>query len=172
MARKTKVRKKAKATANTAAPVANDPKPNAKKDRREVLTTLGLYGVGLAVLGGGGTAFARDFMRNLDEQDLTRIGQGTPTIVQIHDPSCGLCRSLQRETRQALKTFDKADVTYLVANITSAEGAAFAQSRGLGHVTLVLMDGAGTQLHTIHGVTPAAELETSFAQYLGLGPQS
>jgi len=173
MARKTKKRKAAsKAVPKQAVPHAPTASaPPKEVGRRASFGVLGLYALGLAAVGGGGAAFAYDFMRTLGEHDLTKVGKGVPTIVQIHDPSCALCRSLQRETRTALKSFDADAVTYLVANIRSAEGAAFANRLGRGHVTLVLFDGAGTPVHTIEGVTPAHRLRAAFARYLSLTPE-
>lgn len=170
MARKSKTRKK-RAARNDApkrapSPVAAPPNPG----RRASLSKIGLYAMGAVVIGGGGTAFAYDFMKTLGEQDLSKIGNGTPAIVQIHDPQCQLCRALQKETRRALREVDDGAVTYLVANIRNTEGAAFASEMGLGHVTLVLFDGAGTRVHSIHGVTPASTLRAEFARHLGLEP--
>ncbi|MEM6728434.1 MAG: hypothetical protein AAF618_08035 [Pseudomonadota bacterium] len=75
MARKTTKRKKAQTSAQ----------PAPKASRRGLL----LYGgAGFLALGGAGTAFAVDFMAKLEEQDLSVIGNGTPALVQIHDPAC------------------------------------------------------------------------------------
>jgi len=74
--------------------------------RRDLLKSLPYYGAGALVVGGGAAWFITDFRSKLAEGDLTRIGQGNPTIVQIHDPSCQLCNALQRETRTALKDCD------------------------------------------------------------------
>lgn len=131
-----------------------------------MLKAVALYGGGAVLVLGGGTAFALDFRTKLAEADLSKIGQGTPTIVQIHDPGCQLCQALQRETRAALADCDE-PYTYLVANITTADGAAFAARMGQPHVTLALLDGAGTPLHFINGVTPAASLKAQFATHLG-----
>jgi len=134
--------------------------------RRDALKSLAFYGTGGAILLGCGAAFGLDFRKKLAEADLTKIGQGTPTIVQIHDPSCQLCQALQRETRAALADCDE-DYMYLVANITTQDGAAFQRRMGQPHVTLALLDGNGTPLHFINGVTPAARLKTQFQTYFG-----
>lgn len=141
-------------------------RPTPKVSRRAALSTFAVYGAGAALLAGGGAVFARDFRSKLAEADLSKIGQGEPTIVQIHDPSCRLCQALQRETRNALKDCDEA-YTYLVANITTRDGAEFAARMGQPHVTLALLDGDGTPLHFVHGVTPADSLKSTFQQYFG-----
>ncbi|MFK7940170.1 MAG: hypothetical protein AB8B82_12380 [Roseovarius sp.] len=158
MARKTKKRVKQAETTAQKQPVT----------RRDAMARLGWYGAGaVGVLGVGG-ALAMDFSSKRAEGDLSKIGQGVPTIVQIHDPGCSMCRSLQKETRAALKQFDDDQVTYLVANIKTLDGASFSSDMGMGNVTLVLFDGAGERVHTVQGVTPRDELEQTFRRYLKL----
>lgn len=156
MARKTTKRKK------SAEP---QQKPKAASSRRSVL----LYG-GAAVLvaGGAGTAFAVDFMSKLEEQDLSAIGNGTPAVVQIHDPACPDCALLQRAARKALRSFDGAALNYRVAYLNTEEGSRFSGAQGLSRVTLALFDGAGERVHTIQGVRDAAFLRESIALHLDL----
>ena len=145
------------------------PKPRKPEvTRRDAIYRMVWYGTGGAVLLGVGGAFAMDFKSKMTEGDLSRIGQGVPTIVQIHDPNCGMCRDLQRETRAALKQFEGDAVTYLVANIRSGQGAAFAAGMGLPHVTLVLFDETGKHVHTVSGVTPRSQLVQTFRRLLKL----
>lgn len=147
---KSKKRKKSSdtpATSNSTKPVT----------RRQALSTIGLYAAGATAVAAGGTFLAVDFTSKLAEADLTKIGNGLPTIVQIHDPSCSLCTQLQKQTRSALRDFDVPH-QYLVANITTQEGAAFQGRMGQPHVTLILMDGDGALKHVINGVTPADEI--------------
>lgn len=158
MARKTKKRSK------STEPSQQDPVVS----RRDAMARLGWIGAGsLAVLGVGG-ALAMDFSSKQAEADLSKIGQGVPTIVQIHDPGCSMCRSLQKETRAALKQFDDDEVTYLVANIKTLDGASFSSDMGMGNVTLILFDGDGERVHTVQGVTPRDELEATFREHLKL----
>jgi len=135
--------------------------------RRQMLGNLAIYGLGTAAILGGGTALAMDFRRKLAEGDLSRIGNGLQTIVQIHDPNCQLCRALQRETRAALKACSSEPTQYLVANIQSRDGAAFANRMGLPHVTLVFLDGTGSPLHTIQGVTEANAIKADMTMVFG-----
>ncbi|WP_371224899.1 hypothetical protein [Roseovarius sp. 2305UL8-3] len=158
MARKTTKRVK-KAAKQTARPPVS---------RRDAMTRIAWVGVGGAAVLGVGGAFAIDFRNKMAEGDLTRIGQGVPTIVQIHDPTCSLCRELQRETRAALKQFDDEAVTYLVANIQNIDGADFQAQMGLPNVSLVLFDGDGTRVSYVQGVTPRDELEQTFRRQLKL----
>ncbi|MEL7026665.1 MAG: hypothetical protein AAGO57_05470, partial [Pseudomonadota bacterium] len=116
---------------------------------------IAAFGFGGVVIAGGGTAFAVDFSRKLSELDLSVIGQGTPVVVQIHDPQCALCADLQRQTRRALRRFDDDALFYRVANIRNEEGLSFQTGQGLPHVTLVLFDKDGRRVHVVEGVTPA-----------------
>ena len=72
--------------------------------------------VGAGVLGGG-WYLVEDVNAHRREHDLARIGNGIPTVVQIHDPECPRCRALQKETRRALEGFEPGEIQYLVANI-------------------------------------------------------
>ena len=157
MARKTSKSRKSKK------PQAN-PAPEPKLSRRDMLTKLSVYGLGAIVVAGGGSALAYDFSKKLTEADLSVVGNGTPTIVQIHDPGCSMCQSLQKETRAAFKLCDDTAFQYRVANIKSTDGAAFQARFGLPHVTLVFFDGQGQHIHTIQGVTPANEIKSEITR--------
>ena len=146
---------------------SQNPQVQAKKpmSRRQALRKMGIYAGGAVAVAAGGAWFISDFRGKLAEGDLSQIGQGRPTIVQIHDPSCPLCLQLQKQARIALRNSDE-DYQYLVANIRTESGAAFQSRMGQPHVTLVLLDGDGAFLHAINGVTPAEELQAQFQQYL------
>lgn len=159
MARKSSRSRKAKKQQATPAP-----NPTPTPTRREVLGKFAIYAGGAVIVAGGGAAFAYDLSKKLTEADLSVVGNGTPTIVQIHDPGCALCRSLQKEVRAALKLCDETPLQYRVANITSVDGAAFQSRVGLPHVTLVFFDGQGTQVHTIQGVTPADRIKADITR--------
>lgn len=100
------------------------------------------------------------------EHDLTRFGQGVPTVVQIHDPDCPLCTALQRTARAAVSGFDETELVFLVANIKTQEGRALATANGVGHVTLLLFDGEGQRREVIHGPSTEAELEAAFGRHV------
>ena len=96
------------------------------QNRRDVLRLLRNGVLGVAALGGGGWFAISAVRATAAEMDLSRVGKGKPTIVQVHDPSCPMCTELQRETRAALSCFGECDLVYLVANINGDEGKAFA----------------------------------------------
>ena len=160
MARKKRTRK----TAPKAAATSQTP----TQTRRDFLWKIASTGIGGVVVAGGGAAFAMDFRKKLAEQDLSVIGNGTPAIVQIHDPSCPSCAALQKETRSALRAFDPAQFNYRVANITTEAGSRFQGAQGLPHVTLARFNGAGERVHVVNGVQEAEVLIDAFQTHLAL----
>lgn len=142
------------------------PPPDPQEGRRAFLRHLRNGVIGAAVLGGGGFIAVGHVSALAAEHDLSQIGNGIPTIVQVHDPQCPLCRDLQRETRAALKAFDDDALQYLVANIQLDEGRAFARRHGVEHVTLVLLNGDGDRLGVIAGTTPRDTLRVAFQDHL------
>ena len=140
--------------------------PAAAPQRRDVLRLARNGTIVLALTGGIGVLSVNAVRATVAESDLTRIGQGIPTIVQIHDPQCSLCTALQRETRKALKSFDDDQLIYLVANITSTEGAGFAAKHGVQHVTLLLIDADGKVMEVLQGPRQRAELRRAFARHI------
>lgn len=145
---------------STAAP-APAPSPNRRALLRNGLIIAGGLGI-------GGFFATNMVMATIAEHDLTRVGQGIPMIVQVHDPQCPSCQELQREARAAMKAFDETDLQYAVANITSDTGAAFANAHGAPHITLLLFDGAGNLRNRLNGIRPRAELEAAFAALVAI----
>lgn len=135
--------------------------------RRDFLRRARNGAIALAVVGGAGFFFVQTVRSSIHEQDLSRIGNGTPTIVQIHDPQCSSCAALQRATRSALRAFDEDELDYVVANIRSTEGSEFAARHSVPHVTLLLFDGAGERKLTLQGQRRSEELERAFRSLLG-----
>ncbi|MEM9198201.1 MAG: hypothetical protein AAGD12_10145 [Pseudomonadota bacterium] len=134
--------------------------------RRDMLRLARNGAIGLAAVGGVGAYVVQSFRAHATEHDLSRIGKGTPSIVQIHDPQCALCRELQTETRAALEDMSDAQVTYVVANIRTSEGRALAARHGVSHVTLLLMDGNGRVQRVIQGVQSRAVLRDAFTAHI------
>ena len=146
---------------------ANAPKTShvPSPDRRALLRNGLLIGGAVVV---GGLFTASTVMATMAEHDLTRVGQGVPTVVQVHDPQCTSCQELQRETRAALKAFDDADLQYAIANLASETGAAIASTYGAPHVSLLLFDGTGELRGTLSGVRGREELEGAFNRLVAL----
>lgn len=134
-------------------------------NRCDMLKLMRNVAIGITVLGGFGYWAAGSFTAYAAEHDLSRVGHGAATIVQIHDPQCPVCTSLQNETRAALNAFDDCGMLYLVADIKTAEGAAFAARYSVPHITLLFFDGDGERLHTVNGMHTHVQLEDMFARF-------
>jgi hypothetical protein len=152
-----------------AKPAKAKPQPNIQpqsKSKRAFLSSAGPLLGGAVLLSGVGFWGVRTVQASVAERDLTKVGLGTPTVVQIHDPQCVSCAELQRETRAALKHFDSTELGYLVADLNTQDGLAFASRYGAEHVTLLLFDGAGRPRQRIVGVTDRDTLQQAFAAHL------
>lgn len=136
------------------------------RSRRDVLATLRNWGLIGVVAAAGGWYLVGEVRATIAEQDLSRIGNGIPAIVQIHDPQCSRCLALQRETREALAEFDDGELQYLVANIRHAKGQKLAAAHGVRHITLLLFDGAGKRRSILSGPNTSANLVRSFRSFL------
>ena len=136
-----------------------------KHTRRDTLKLFGNGALGLVAAGGAGYWATGSFRAYAAEHDLGRVGQGSPVIVQVHDPQCPVCTALQKQTRAALDDFDDCGLVYLVADIKTQEGAAFAARYGVPHVTLLLFDGFGELVTTVRGMHSSDQLGAMFAQH-------
>jgi len=86
------------------------------------------------------------------EHDLSVIGNGTATVVQVHDPNCQLCNRLKRVVGNAKGEF-KDQVQFRTANIKTDKGKRFARRYGVPHVTLLFFDAKGKHINTLQGVS-------------------
>lgn len=134
--------------------------------RRRFLRLVRNGAIALPFAAGIGFFTVQSTLASMCEADLSQIGQGKPTIVQIHDPQCSLCRTLQSQTRRALKDFDDNTFTYLVANIKTSEGRAFAAEYRVPHVTLLLFDARGKMVDIVRGPTELDRLRSVFQDHL------
>ncbi|MEL6451957.1 MAG: hypothetical protein AAFQ19_11900 [Pseudomonadota bacterium] len=155
-----KSRKKARSAAKPAA--------QSRQAGQSGLSRRSLLGGGataVALVAGGGVWAVSSFRSYAAEHDLTRVGDGSIAVVQVHDPQCPTCTALQKQARRALRDFDDCGLTYLVADITTPEGAAFARRYNVPHVTLLLFDGAGQLHRRVQGLQQAAQLADVFAAH-------
>ena len=149
-----------KRQAAVATTTSAQPEPN----RRAFLSSAMNWGIGLTLLGGAGFGATAMVRSTAHAHDLTRVANGRPTVVQIHDSQCTLCAALQRETKRALREFDSAEIDYVIANITSAKGRTFAARYGVRHVTLLLFEADGTLKEVLVGQQDSAELREVFQE--------
>ena len=155
-----------------AVPTAEAPSEDEAPSRRAFLGKMRNGAIAALVVGGGGWFAVGKVRAMMREQDLTRIGNGIPTVVQIHDPQCSQCLALQRETREALCEFSDDDLQYVVANIRSAEGRALAATHRVGHVTLLLFDGNGERRMVLSGPNRAENLADAFRRHVARSKKS
>jgi len=158
--KKTAKRRKATASRQKGRP---GPAPADGLSRRALLRRIGVGAAGVVALGGAGVWGLGRIREISAEHDLSRLGQGVPVVVQVHDPQCPICNALQDETRAALRDVD-GELLYLIANIRTPEGTAFAARHGVPHVTLLLFDGAGRLRDTLRGPHEADALRPAFAR--------
>ncbi|WP_300015637.1 thioredoxin family protein [uncultured Roseobacter sp.] len=134
----------------------------AEPSRRDMLKLLRNGGIGAVILAGGGYFGIGSYRVYAAEHDLGRLGQGKPVVVQVHDPQCPTCTALQKQTRKALKEFGECDLVYLIADINTPEGQAFAVRHRVSNVTLLLFDGEGGLRHTVQGMQSKDQLVPLF----------
>ena len=134
--------------------------------RRNFVKDLGGWGLTAAGVGAVGWYLVDHVSAGISEQDLSKIGNGVPAVVQIHDPQCSKCIALQSETRTALEDFDDGEIQFLVANIRSASGRTLANAHGVGHITLLLFDAKGRKRDVIVGNHSSETLKREFHRHL------
>lgn len=140
--------------------------PKRKLTRRDFLGNSVMYSVGIAAVGGAGLYFANTMTASARESELSDIGNGVPTVVQIHDPSCPTCNALLCEVREATCEFEDNKLQFRVANLTTEEGYALAKEYGVGKITLLLFDGDGKMQLTLRGMNDAENLGPAFQRHV------
>ncbi len=138
----------------------------AQPDRRKLLSFARTGALSLGAVGIFGYFGTRAVQGGLYERDLSRLEAGKPSIVQIHDPSCPTCNALQKEARRALSCFGECELQFLVADIKTDEGAAFAAFHNVPHVTLMLFDASGDLQQVLTGLRTEEELKPIFEAHL------
>ena len=126
-------------------------RPIENTGRRRVLELARGWGIVGVLAAAGGWYLINEVTASIAEQDLSKIGNGIPTVVQIHDPKCSRCAELQRQAKKAMKNFDGTELQFLVANIRSGKGQALAAKHGVGHITLLFLDGEGSRKSILRG---------------------
>ena len=155
--RKSNKQRKSTKTAASAVPTSS---------RRSFLTNAPYIVGGVVAVGGIGFFGINTLRADLAEQDLSIVGSGVPTIVQIHDPTCPVCLALQKETRAAFDMLEGDALAYRVASITSDVGSAFAYEHGSSHATLLFFDGAGAVTQRVQAPADRDALYAAFTAHI------
>ncbi len=94
------------------------------------------------------------------EYDLSVVGNGKPTVVQIHDPGCRLCNRLKSNLGEVKGEF-KDNIQFKTANILKPKGRVFASKHNVPHVTLLFFDKKGQRVNTMEGVSSSNDIKSS-----------
>lgn len=118
------------------------------------------WGIALMVVAAiGGVAWFYQ-AQHAELRDISVIGNGTPTVVQLYDQNCVTCRQLDKNARAAVRGYE--DLQFRVLNLNVPSGQAFAQRYNAGQTTLLYFDRHGRHVTTISGVQTTAALRESF----------
>ena len=144
------------------APLQSKQEPQ-KKNLRTRRDLFKYAGIGVLAVAGAVGIHQYD-VRAKTLHDLSVIGEGKSVVVQVHDPSCRLCRQLKSSTQSALESLP--DIQYRIADLTTKKGREVGQRYRAEKVTLLLFNGKGDHVHTVRGVTPPEQLKATFEQFL------
>ena len=152
MAKKKKMRR----AATTHREKATKTVPASQNRRRWLLWGIG----GTAAVLGAGSIHAYDVSKRT-LHDLSVIGSGKPVVVQIHDPSCPVCRKLKTQVKAATK--DRDDLAYRLADISTEKGRKFQTQYNAAKITLLFFDAKGRHHATTQGLLTAEELSQNLS---------
>lgn len=138
----------------------------AEPTRRDFMKLGRNVAIAVPVVGVAGFFGVRSVQATIREGDLSRVGLGSASVVQIHDPTCSLCATLQKQTRRAMKAYDDDRYEFLVADIKTTDGNLFAARYGVPHVTLLLFDGDGELQEIVRGPIQTSVLEEILAAHM------
>ena len=97
--------------------------------------------------------------------DLSVIGNGKPTIVQVHDPKCPQCKELQANTLKAITDY-KSRIQFKIADISTGPGRKLQRDHEARIVTLLMFDAKGSLKRSLAGVKTVNTLENEFDDFL------
>jgi len=100
-------------------------------------------------------------------RDLTQIGKGKNVVVQVHDHN--LVGSIDlMESLNKVRPEYAASVEFIVADLVTPEGQAFATRHNVSSVTLVFFAPDGTPRGTVKGAQDTTSLRNSLNQAFNL----
>jgi hypothetical protein len=97
--------------------------------------------------------------------DLSRVGNGIPAVVQVHDPNCPICVQLRGNIIAIADDFDNQQLQLLVADLNSDEGRSFAERYNAGFRTLLYFNPAGDLVDLEVGLQSSADLVRRFREH-------
>ena len=99
------------------------------------------------------------------ERDLSVIGKGIPTLIQVHDESCPSCRQLRSSVNAVIDEFP--EVQYKIADLNSTEGFKFATRHQVQKITLMYFDAKGKKLDVVSNLQSKDEVR-AFIKRVGV----
>lgn len=165
MSRRTTKTKRKKVMAKKTKLTSTATNPSPKFSPKRIRKTIFGFLVAAALISASALGLAA-YKQNWDEErDLSVIGNGIPTVVQVHDPNCSKCRQLMKNTRAALRGLGEL-IQYKIADISTADGRRFQQKHNrVPHVTLMFFDKDGKYERMRSGVTTTEELRLDLTQF-------
>lgn len=94
--------------------------------------------------------------------DLSVIGNGQPTVVQVFDFGCAECRQL-RDNLAAVQGEFEGQVQFRKADRGTPDGAVLALRHNAGHVTLLMFGPDGQLRNTLTGVQDPATIRAAIS---------
>ncbi|GAB6091146.1 thioredoxin family protein [Spirochaeta dissipatitropha] len=138
---------------------------NARRQKRKKAVIAIIVAVGMI---SAASAIALASNRNSRRHyDLTRVGQGIPAVVQVHDTTCPVCTELRSNISRIENDFDDSDLLVLIADVDKEEGLNFA-ARFTQHrrVTLLYFDPVGNLVDVQSGLQQPDELRSRFENHI------
>ncbi|MBX2868866.1 MAG: thioredoxin family protein [Acidiferrobacterales bacterium] len=115
----------------------------------------------VALAGFGLSAYKKSYAVS---HDLSVIGNGTPVIIQIHDPKCPKCKKLMSNTKVALRDYGDA-IEYKIADVTTSAGLRLQRQHRVQTISLLMFDGKGSLKRSTNGVKSVEELKLELADF-------
>jgi len=147
---------------------AVNPEVEAEKAKRKQRLKIKRLGSSLfvtvllvAIAGFGLSAYQKSWAVS---HDLSVIGNGTPVIIQIHDPKCPKCKKLMSNTKVALRDY-KESIEFKIADITTSAGQRLQRQHGVQTISLLMFDGDGKLRRSTNGVKSVEELKLEFSDF-------
>ena len=115
----------------------------------------------VVLLGGAIALLPRGF-----DTDLSQIGQGHYTVVQVFKKDTLRSQQLMDLVNEIRDQYEPRGVKFLLADVDTQPGQRFAQSHDVGSATAILFGPQGHKLQTLHNVQDATALKRALNQAL------